>query len=199
MVRTERSATLLNAVNTVTAFNANIENNTTTCTLRVRCDAAIEGTLTTEDVHVNGDLTFTYPDSCIVFGDGTQQCTAQAVGPQGPPGPNVFVSYTITLLTSVDSPFTVPALTTSGNYYNVYQLNTTGGPIVINLPQISTLDHSKQRLHYFVDVGGALTVHPVTFNTAGGDTIANETSMTLEVDYSAVQLMSNTSTKWLVV
>lgn len=180
----------------MTAYNANVENNTTTCTLRVRCDAVIEGTLTTEDVHVNGDITMTYPDSCIIFGDGSVQCTAQAVGP---PGPNIFTSYTITLLTAANSPFSVPASSASPNYYNVYQLDTSGGPISLALPQISTLDNAQKRLHYFVDVGGALSVNPVTFNTTGGDTIANETSMELQVDYSAVQLMSNATSKWLVV
>lgn len=199
MTRVERSAALLSAVNTLTAYNANMENNTTTCTLRVRCDATIEGTLTTEDIQVNGDLTFTYPDSCIYFGDGTVQCTAQVIGPPGPPGPNGFTSYTITLLTAANSPFTVPSLTTSPNFYNVYQLDTTAGPITIQLPQISTLDNAQKRLHYFVDVGGALTVNTVTFLTAGGDTIANETSMELQVDFSSVQLMSNAFTKWLVV
>lgn len=190
---------LLSATETMTAYNANVENNITTCTLRVRCDAVVEGTLTTEDVNVNGDLTFTYPDSCIVFGDGTVQCTAQVAGPPGPPGPNVFTSYTITLLTAASSPFTVPSLTTSASYYNVYQLDTTAGAISIVLPAISTLDNSQKRLHYFVDVGGALSVNPVTFTTTGGDTIANETSMELQIDFSAVQLMSNAGSKWLVV
>lgn len=183
----------------MTAYNANVENNTTTCTLRVRCDAVVEGTLTTEDVVVNGDIKLTYPDSCIIFGDNTVQCTAQVAGPTGPPGPNIFTAYTITLLTAANSPFSVPPLTSSPAFYNVYQLDTSAGPITINLPLISTLDNAQKRLHYFVDVGGALTVNPVTFVTTGGNTIANESSMELQVDYSAVQLMSNSTTKWLII
>lgn len=224
--------------------NAYVEDTTSTCHLIVRCDAVVEGDLIAENVTVTdtfdtchlvvncdavvngpldvyGDITLHGPGNCLVFSDGTQQCTAQVAGPQGatgptgpagpaggatgptgptgatgPAGPNLFTNYTVTLKTSN---FSVPALTTDPSYYNIYQINTSGGSINITLPSIASLDNGGCRLHYIVDVGGHLEEHPLTINTTGGDVIGGETSMLIQVNYSSMQLMSNKSNTWLVV
>jgi hypothetical protein len=189
--------------------NLDVTDTITTCHLVANCDALVNG-----DLVVNGDITFNAPGTCLTFPDGTQQCTAQVAGPPGPPGPigppgppgpigppgpSLFTSYTITTLTSASSPFSIPALTTSPNYYNIYQVDTSGGPITINLPTIAAVDNGGQRIHYIVDVGGALTVNPLTVNATGGDVVADSTSVSLEVDYSSLQICSNLVNRWLMV
>ena len=177
--------------------NLDVTDTITTCHLVANCDALING-----DLVVNGDITFNAPGTCLTFPDGTQQCTAQVAGPPGPPGPpgpSLFTSYTVTTLTSANSPFTIPALTISAGYYNIYQVDTTAGPITINLPTIAALDNSGQRTHFIVDVGGALTVNPLTVNATGGDVVADSTSVSLEVDYSSLQLSSNLVNRWLII
>lgn len=204
--------------------DAYVEDTTSTCHLIVRCDAVIDGpveingSLTVDDtintchlvvncdavingpLDVFGDIAFHEPGSCLTFPDGTQQCTAQVAGPTGPQGPTgpsgAFTSYTVTLRTSN---FAIPSLTTDPTYFNVYQVDTTSGPITVTLPAISTLDNGGSRLHYIVDVGGKLEEHPLLIQTSGGDTVGGESSMSVEVNYSSAQLMSNKSSTWLVV
>ena len=177
--------------------DAYVEDTTNTCHLIVRCDALMNGPVVVDgSLDVFGDIAFHEPGTCLTFPDGTQQCTAQVAGPPGPPGPNAFTSYTVTLKTAN---FAIPALTTSPDYFNVYQVDTSAGAITVTLPAIGTLDNSGCRQHFIVDVGGKLDASPLLIQTSGGDTIGGESSMSVEVNFSAVQLMSNKTSTWLVV
>jgi hypothetical protein len=122
-------------------------------------------------------------------------------GATGPAQPNFYTNYTITQLTSVigGTTFNIPSLTTDPNYYNVYQVDTTSGPITINLPLISSLDNSQKRIHNIVDSAGQLSNNNLIIGTTGGDTIGGESSATISIDYSSVQIMSNTTDKWLII
>ncbi len=122
----------------------------------------------------------------------------------GPTGPqqNFYTNYTITTITSIagGTAFNVPASTTDPNYYNVYQVNTTNGPLTINLPSIASLtDTSGQRIHYIVDSFGQLSNNNLIIGATGSNTIGGESSATIVVNYSSVQLMSNTTNKWLII
>jgi hypothetical protein len=132
------------------------------------------------------------------------------IGPQGPPGPpgpqgpgqpNFYINYTITQLTSAisGSLFSIPASTTDANYYNVYQVNTTLGPLTIQLPLISSLDNSGQRIHYIVDNIGQLSNHNLIIIPTSPNTIGGQSSLTIVVNYSSVQLMSNKNNQWLII
>ena len=122
-------------------------------------------------------------------------------GPQGvtgPTQPNFYTNYTITQITGPTG-FNIPALTSSPDYYNVYQVDTTSGPITINLPLISTLDNSQKRIHYIVDSAGQLSNNNLIITPTPSNTIGGESSATIVVDYSSVQIMSNTTDKWLII
>lgn len=125
------------------------------------------------------------------------------MGVTGPTGPqqNFYTNYTITQITSTTggTGFNIPASTSDPNYYNVYQVDTTNGPLNINLPLISSLDNDGLRIHYIVDSAGELSNNNLIIGATGGDTIGGETSATIVVDYSSVQIMSNKSDKWLII
>jgi hypothetical protein len=121
-----------------------------------------------------------------------------ATGPQGATQPNFYTNYTITQITGPTG-FNIPALTSSPDYYNVYQVDTTSGPITINLPLISTLDNSQKRIHNIVDSAGQLSNNNLIIGTTGGNTIGGQPSTTISIDYSSVQIMSNTTDKWLII
>lgn len=130
-----------------------------------------------------------------------------AEGPTGPTGPtgaegsNFYTNYTITQITTVigGTSFNIPASTTDTNYYNVYQVDTTNGALIINLPLISTLDNNQKRIHYIVDNTGQLSNNNLIITPTSTDTIAGQPSATFVVDYSSVQIMSNTIDKWLII
>ncbi len=72
----------------------------------------------------------------------------------------------------------------------------------MSLPSISTLDNGGCRIHYIVDVGGNLETYELIIQTSGGDTIGGDTSVTITMSYTGVQLMSNTGVggnKWLLI
>jgi hypothetical protein len=78
-------------------------------------------------------------------------------------------------------------------------VDTTNGPLTINLPSISSLDNDKKRIHYIVDSAGQLSNNNLIIVATGGNTIGGQTSATIVVDYSSIQLVSNTADKWLIV
>ena len=146
------------------------------------------------------------PCDCFVDCRGPQGATGAqgATGIQGPQGaaqPNFYTNYTITEITSAlgGTTFNIPSLTTDPNYYNVYQVDTTVGPLTINLPLISSLDNSQKRIHYIVDSAGELSNNNLIITPTPPNTIGGESSATIVVDYSSVQIMSNTTDKWLII
>ena len=124
-----------------------------------------------------------------------------STGPTGPQQPNFYINYTITQITSVigGTSFNIPASTTDPSYYNVYQVDTTNGHLIINLPLISNLDNSQKRIHNIVDSAGQLSNNNLIIGATGGNTIGGQSSATITVDYSSVQIMSNTTDKWLII
>lgn len=134
---------------------------------------------------------------------GPTSGTTGSTGPTGPTGSqqNFYTNYTITTITSSigGTTFTIPSSTTDVNYYNVYEVDTTNGPLTINLPLISSLDNNKKRIHYIVDSAGQLSNNNLTITPTSTDTIGGESSATIVVNYSSVQIMSNTTNKWLII
>jgi len=122
-------------------------------------------------------------------------------GATGPQQPNFYTNYTITQITALSggSTYNIPALTNDPNYYNVYQVDTTNGALTINLPLISSLDNSQKRIHYIVDNTGQLSNNNLIIIPTSTDTIGGQPSATIMVDYSSVQIMSNTIDKWLII
>ncbi len=122
-------------------------------------------------------------------------------GPTGPEQPNFYTNYTIVTITSTigDNIFFIPGSTTNSSYSNVYQVDTTNAPLTIYLPLISNLDNNQRRIHYIVDSAGQLSNNNLIITPAPSDTIAGQTSLTLTVNYSSVQIISNTTDKWLIV
>lgn len=134
-----------------------------TCHLIVRCDATMQG-----PVDVTGDVSI----------DGNLNVTGTITG--GTP------NYTVTYKT-VD--FTIPA--TLANTFDVYQVDTTLGPITVTLPLIAALDAGKKRSIYIVDVGGKLGENPLTIQTTAPDTVAGDTSVLIQVNYTGMHILSN--------
>lgn len=123
-----------------------------------------------------------------------------ATGPTGPQQPNFYTNYTITQITTIGpTGYNIPASSSDPNYYNVYQVDTTNGALTINLPLISSLDNSQKRIHYIVDNAGQLSNNNLIITPTPSDTIGGESSATIVVDYSSVQIMSNTTDKWLII
>lgn len=122
-------------------------------------------------------------------------------GPTGPQGANFYTNYSITQITAVSggSTYNIPSSSIDPNYYNVYQVDTTNGTLTINLPLISSLDNSQKRIHYIVDNIGQLSNNNLIITTTLTDTIGGQPSATILVDYSSVQIMSNTIDKWLII
>jgi len=115
-------------------------------------------------------------------------------GNTGPQGTNIYTDYSIsTILT--DSTYT---LYTDVADQDIYQVNTTSNSITITLPDISTLTNNK-RTHIFADVGGNLNNNALIIETSGSDLIAGTTSITLNIDYSSVTLISNTNGIWIII
>jgi hypothetical protein len=139
----------------------------------------------------------TGPESTLTGPTGLTGCT----GPTGPQQPNFYTNYTITTIESAigGTAFNIPASTTDPNYYNVYQVNTTNGPLTINLPSIASLDNGGQRIHYIVDSFGQLSNNNLIIGATGTNTIGGQSSATIIVDYSSIQIMSNTTNKWLII
>jgi len=71
--------------------------------------------------------------------------------------------------------------------------------LTINLPLISSLDNSQKRIHYIVDNTGQLSVNNLIIVPSAPDTIGGQSSATIVVDYSSLQIMSNTIDKWLII
>jgi hypothetical protein len=110
-------------------------------------------------------------------------------GPQGQTGPNSFNTYTLS-----------PTITTNttinpASDYNVYQIDTTSNIITITLPSTSGLS----RIYIFSDIGGNLINNNIILQTDGSDTIAGQSSFTANINYSSIQIISNTISKWLVI
>jgi hypothetical protein len=125
-----------------------------------------------------------------------------ATGATGPGQPNFYINYTITQITSSigGTTYNIPASTTDPNYYNIYQVDTTNGPLNVNLPLISTLvDSGGLRIHNIVDSAGQLSNNNLIITPTPSDTINGQPSATISVDYSSVQIMSNTINKWLII
>ena len=116
-------------------------------------------------------------------------------GDTGPTGPNSFTDYTLSpvLTTTPLTLYNTPALE-----YDVYRFNTSSTAISLTLPQISTLTNGK-RTHIFKDVGGNLTVNNLVINAGSGDTIDGNLSVTLNINYSSITLLSDTSNTWLII
>jgi hypothetical protein len=77
----------------------------------------------------------------------------------------------------------------------VYQIDTTSNTITITLPSTSGLS----RIYIFSDVGGNLINNNLILQTDGSDTIAGDSSFTANINYSSIQIISNTINKWLVI
>ena len=67
------------------------------------------------------------------------------------------------------------------------------------MPSISTLDNSQKRIHNIVDSAGQLSNNNLIITPTPSDTIGGQSSATISVDYSSVQIMSNTTDKWLII
>jgi hypothetical protein len=141
-----------------------------------------------------GGTGFTGPSYSLIYNNGD-------TGPTGPQQQNFYTNYTITTITSTmgGTGFNIPVSTSDPNYYNVYQVDTTNGPLTINLPLISSLDSSQKRIHYIVDSVGQLSNNNLIIGATGTNTIGGQSSATISVDYSSVQIMSNTNDKWLII
>ena len=61
------------------------------------------------------------------------------------------------------------------------------------------MDNDGKRIHYIVDSAGQLSNNNLIIAPTGGNTIAGESSATIVVDYSSVQIMSNATNKWLII
>ena len=109
-------------------------------------------------------------------------------GPQGPTGPSIFTDYTISSILT-NSSYT---LYSTLSEFDIYQVDTSSNIITITLPLISSLTNNK-RMHIFSDVGGNLINNELIIQTSGSDTIANNNSITLNINYSSITLISNTS------
>lgn len=135
------------------------------------------------------------------YSSGGTNGSTGPTGCTGPEQPNFYTNYTITQITSIvgGTAFNIPSSTTHPNYYNVYQVDTTSGPLTINLPSISALDNNGKRIHCIVDSVGQLSNNNLIIAPTGSNTIGGESSATIVVDYSSVQIMSNTSDKWLII
>ncbi len=121
-----------------------------------------------------------------------------AKGEQGPDGPNSFTNYTISnILTNP-----IYTLYTTISDTDFYLINTSSNSITIILPQISSLTNSK-RIHIFSDVGGNLSKNNLIIQTVGTDTICGNSSITLNINYSSIQIAANGlvggTGKWLVI
>ena len=145
---------------------------------------------------IKGDTGFTGPTGV----QGIQGLTGYT-GSTGPGQTNFYINYTITQITSPigGTGFYIPESTLDPNYYNVYQVDTTNGPLIINLPLISNLDNNQKRIHNIVDSAGQLSNNNLIIGATGGNTIGGQSSATITVDYSSVQIMSNTTNKWLII
>ena len=111
------------------------------------------------------------------------------VGSTGPTGINVLTSYTLSpVVTSTQTLYS-----TIGNY-DIYQIDSSGGSFTINLSPAST-----KRIHYFVDVGGTLSAYPVTIATTGGDIIAGDTSVLMNIDYESINMAASPPNVWLII
>jgi hypothetical protein len=120
-------------------------------------------------------------------------------GEQGPVGPNSFTNYTISSTVLTNPTYT---LYTTISDTDFYLINTSANSITITLPQISSLVNNK-RIHIFSDVGGNLSKNNLIIQTGGTDTICGNSSFTLNINYSSIQIAANGlvggTGKWLVI
>jgi hypothetical protein len=168
-------------------------------------------TFKTKSIYSDGNITIDPSNSLVVAGNldmsgnnvlQVNNINLQTINGQPiPTAQNFYTNYTITtIISSIGvTTFNIPSLTSNANYYNIYQVDTTNGPLTINLPSISTLDNDKKRIHYIVDSAGQLSNNNLIIGATGGNTIGGQTSATIVVDYSSIQLVSNTDNKWLII
>lgn len=138
------------------------------------------------------------------------RCDATMQGPVTIHG-NLDVTGTITGTLNINPDYSVSYNTASfvipptlATTFDVYQVDTSAAPMTITLPPIASLDGNRKRNLYIVDVGGALTDHPLTLMTTGTDSIAGDTSVEVSVNFTGLHLVSNANVapgaagKWLL-
>lgn len=117
-------------------------------------------------------------------------------GPTGPSGSNINTNYTISnILTNNQY-----ELYTNINEYDIYQLDTSDNSITIILPEITSLINNKRKF-VFADVGGNLNTNNIIIQTPNGsqNKIANNNSITMNINYSSITLISNTINNWIII
>jgi hypothetical protein len=82
---------------------------------------------------------------------------------------------------------------------NIINVDTTLGPVTIQLPNIiGSGIFGNPREIAVNDVGGQAALNPITLSASGGDTIYNQTTLSLDVNYINVQCELCDRNKWAV-
>ena len=103
-------------------------------------------------------------------------------------------SLKVPTILSINSSYNIDHL----DDYDVYQVDTSSNNITITLPEIANFTNGK-RMYIISDVGGNLINNPLTIQRSGtSDTIAGDSSIILNINYSSITLISNTTDIWII-
>jgi len=73
---------------------------------------------------------------------------------------------------------------------NIFQVNSSAGAMTLTLPSITT----SGLTHIISDIGGQLSIYPITIITTSPNTILNSyTGILMNINYSSYTFVSNQS------
>ena len=157
--------------------------------------AATITTVTTEGADFT-DIPFFPPNPAVGLGHLYKKPSDTGLYWRGDFGAEIDLtqsSYTLTTVVSMQSPYTI--LTSDSRIL----ADTKSGPVVLNLPSISTIGGSNHKTYIISDVSNNASVSNITINHAGANTLNGDVGpMILTVSGSSASLYSNGIGNWVV-
>lgn len=104
-----------------------------------------------------------------------------------------FPIYTRTLVNNSMSPYSVLQSD------DILAVDTTAGPVIINLPQISSLaTPNNYKTYSIVDEGGNAGSDNISVTSFAGDTIIGDTNVLINSDYNAITIYNDGNNTWFI-
>jgi uncharacterized Zn-binding protein involved in type VI secretion len=102
--------------------------------------------------------------------------------------------YSRTAIGVSQSPYTVSSTD------EIIGIDTTGGEVVITLPEISTIGGTNNyKKFHIVDEGGNTSINNITVNPSGSNTINKRINLIIDADHTSITLYNDGVSNWVIL